>query len=387
VDNLDFKGENVVLSRVDQLSFLIPNLLKSYRGLVAESLISNLNGFLNEIKQGIAISKEGSSPKSIFGRANLNQLMERWIDPYLAELSDAISEERLCQLGDLKCASIDFKCGGSAKWADSLLDISRKTSLRAELPYNQKVSAELDLIRQFILIVQSVISSEKYRGCKYCFRRIISDKACWLHKAGVPDFYKKAVKVDSYKNQDFGEWVDTWKSKRILLGDCVEVACTNYGGVDAYVPAVLVPSEVYEMLKSFTDLPWSDASELLDSFLKSSAPHVYMRVAGVSDEVDCFEQYVYAIYDNQNLDNRYETSTSALWFLLTVMEAEAWFRAEKVAQFSNVRKKDNTERDREIMRLSAEGYSVRKISEKIYSELGLKVGKTTVSNVLRARAE
>lgn len=380
---MDFKDENVGLSKVDELTFLMPKLLKSYRGLVAESLISNLNGFLNEIKRGIAISKEENSPTNIFGRANLNQLIERWIEPYLAELGNVIAEEKLCRSGDLKCASIDFNCGGAVKWADSLLDLSRKTYLCAELPFNQHVSAELDLIRQFILIIQSVVSHEKYRCCKYCFRRIISGKACWLHKTVVPGFYKKTIKVGSYKNQDFGEWLDTWKSTRILLGDCIEVACRDHGGADAYVPSVVVPDEVYDMLKSFTDLPWPDASSLLDSFLKSSAPHVYMRVAGVNDEVECFEQYIHAIYSSQNLDNRYETSTSALWFLVTVMEAEVWFRAEKIAGFSNIREKDNSERDREIIRLSEKGYSVREISKKLYSELGIKVGKTTVSKVLK----
>ena len=89
-------------------------------------------------------------------------------------------------------------------------------------------------------------------------------------------------------------------------------------------------------------------------------------VEGLTTDADSFSDYVRIIYKTNILDNRYETSTSKLWFFFTLLEAEYWFKAEELAKsVPDLRVKNTLKRDDKIIKLRREGMSLRKISNEV----------------------
>jgi hypothetical protein len=150
------------------------------------------------------------------------------------------------------------------------------------------------------------------------------------------------------------------------------------GKVDAYKTSIAIPQDIYNLVKSFSQVDWSAGRNAIDNFIRNELPLLNNVIGGMTREVDSFSEYIRRIYKPRFLDNRYETSTSELWFFFTLLEAESYYKAELEAENTpDLRIKDTTERDKEIMRLRKEGGSYRKIANEI------KVSKSLVEKICK----
>lgn len=365
------------MSKEDQVRSLIDGLLSEYKN-VPESLVERVEGLRDVFKVGIAVdsSGKGRSPY-VFGRTNLSRALLKYLDPRLDELSMLLAAHNYENVGEFGVSKIKFCTENIAGWSKGVLNASRKVALDEKVPKNLQVSEELDLIRQVVLAVNYVINNVVYKCCKYCFRRIISRKACKFHMAGGSDFYRKTVKVARHKNKQALVSVNAWKKRRLILGDNAKFYSSEHSELSIYSPGIIVDVSLYEVLCAFTNLPWKQAKGIVEDFLLFGFPRVYKRLKGVGDVVNSFGGFVKEAYKSEGLDNEYEVSTNPLWFVGTVIDAEAWFEAEEAAEGAvDNRRKDTTDRDQKIKQLYS-SYSLRDVAEKIG------VSKTTVSNVIQ----
>jgi len=376
VDSLNVENVDKKESLEEQLLVSLEKLLSDYNHEISEGLSAGLNALLSAFKcQGVSLTRQNTEqPVLVFGKANLSRLLEKHIDSHIVEMQKVLHDDLNLDIHLTKSSLINFKLSKVSEYCDNLMNAARSVSLNIELNASYRIVSDLTIIRFFILNIYSLVSDFSFKKCKACFRKILSNKYCWLHKTANVDFYQQTIRVMKFQDLENKNFIENWKNKREWLGDHPNLIPSGMGQhklmvneqINSYKNTVAIPHDIYDLVKSFSQVDWKCGKNAIDNFIKSELPMVNTIVEGLTTDADSFSDYVRIIYKPNILDNRYETSTSELWFFFTLLEAEYWFKAEDLAKsVPDLRVKNTLKRDEKIIKLRREGMSLRKISNEV----------------------
>ena len=136
----------------------------------------------------------------VFGKANLSSLLEKHIDSHIVEMQKVLHDDLNLDIHLTKSSLINFKLSKVSEYCDNLMNAARSVSLNIELNASYRIVSDLTIIRFFILNIYSLVSDFSFKKCKACFRKILSNKYCWLHKTANVDFYQQTIRVMKFQN-------------------------------------------------------------------------------------------------------------------------------------------------------------------------------------------
>ncbi|WP_157532802.1 helix-turn-helix domain-containing protein [Moritella dasanensis] len=370
---------------------LLDKLLLEHKSEVSDGLFKNLETLLSDLKKkGVSFTGINKyQPVLIYGKSNLSRLLKQYVDPHLFAMQDALHKHLYLDISLTESSLIDFKYGQVTEYCDNLQRVAKRLSDNVELNIKYNATSDISFIRIFLLNIHSLVSTDSFKTCKVCFRRILSKRYCWLHKSDDNKFYNQTIRVTKFKNVEMNKFIEKWKAKRAFLGDhphLIAMESGQYSGtqgelINADETSVAIPEDIYNLIKSFSQPTWIDGGEAIESFIKHELPLVNRITEEQTKKVDSFSKYVKRIYKSDFLDNRYETSVSELWFFFTLLDAECWLEARIEAEKEpDLRMKNTVERDNEIMKLREEGMSYRKIGKEI------NISKSLVEKVCKSIA-
>lgn len=371
VENIENKT-----SLEERLVVTLDKLLSEYRNAISKDLFNSLNTMLNVLKmKGVSLTDSDKyQPVLVFGKTNLSSLLKDHVDPHLSSLENIFHKHHYPDVHFSECSLLNFRFGGVEEYCDNLLITSQRSSDDIDLNNKYKLTSDITLIRLFLLNIYSLASTYSFKTCKACFRRIFSKKYCWLHKSGDKEFYMQAKRVGKFQDAEIKTFIEKWKIKREVLGEYPNLISQEGGkiigsksdNVSAYYSSVAIPLDIFNLIKSFVQPNWRDGGAAIEEFIKSELPSINKIIGGQTKEVNTFSEYIRRIYTPNFLDNRYETSTSEIWFFFTLLEAESWFDAEFKSEHSpDLRIKNTFIRDEEIFKLRKKGDSFRKIAKEV----------------------
>lgn len=376
MDSLRVENVGKKESLEEQLLVSLEKLLLDYNHEISEGLCAGLNALLSAFKsQGVSLTRQNAEqPVLVFGKANLSRLLKQNIDPHIFEMQKILHNDLNLDIHLTESSLINFKLNKVSEYCDNLLNAARSVSLNIELNASYRIASDLTIIRFFILNIYSLVSDFSFKTCKACFRKVLTNKYCWLHKTANVNFYQQTMRVMKFQDLENKIFIEDWKNKRGWLGDHPNLIPSEIGkyklmvneNINTYKNTVAITQPIYDLLKSFSQLDWKCGKNAIDNFIKNELPMVNTIVQGLTTDADSFSDYVRIIYKPNFLDNRYETSTSELWFFFTLLEAESWFNAEELAKsVPDLRVKNTLKRDEELIMLRREGMSIRKISKEL----------------------
>ena len=367
---------------------LMEMALNDYKKKSSKVLIEKVQALIDKLnKNEISLTdSKNIQPVLVFGRLNMSILLKQHIDPHLLLINESLSEQGNLHTALPECSTLDFTSQRFTDYCDNLLFISKDYANNIMLNHSINVTADLSLIRLILLSIQSATSMLSFKTCKLCFRRILVDKYCWLHKSGASDAYIKRKIHSKNENDELKIFIEKWKDKRKFLGELPNFLPDSFDsldsisaqGIPAYGTSIRISNDIYKLIKSFSQPDWNKGKAALDLFIRKEVPALGNILKGQTDEVDSFNDYVRRVYSPNFLDNRYEISISDLWFFFTLLEANLHFNEmEKARKNYSLKVNQKFERDKKILELKKEGLSYRNIA------IEVQVSKTTVEKVCK----
>jgi hypothetical protein len=376
MDTLVVENVENKTSLKERLVIALDKLLSEYRNSISKDLFNSLNNMLDGLKtKGASLTDcKKYQPVLVFGKKNLSILLKEHVDPHLSALEDVLHKHQYLEIHFTECSQLNFRFSGVEEYCDNLLTASLRLAHDLDLNTKYQLTSDITLIRLFLLSIYSLATTYTFKTCKACFRRIFSKKYCWLHKSGEKEFYMQAKRVGNFQRPELKEFIEKWKVKREVLGEYPNVISkeggniigTNSDNVSAYHSSVAITLDILHLIESFTQPNWCNGGTAIEAFIESNLPLLNKVIGGQTKEVNSFSEYIRRIYTPNFLDNRYETSTSVIWFFFTLLEAESWFDAEiKAGNRPGLRIKNTLNRDKEIFRLRKKGDSYRQIAKEV----------------------
>lgn len=379
--------ESDFLSPSDQLIERIRIVNNFYEIELSKNAIALIDRLIAVLGRGHAwIGSSDRNPRNripadVFGRVNLTRWATNEVGQYLQDLKDRLEargitlEHDFSRYGDELLGPMVDR---------SLLEVSRGLARIGHDFELQVISAEYDLIRRLLHILRTDVPHPRYKCCEGCFRAIVKGRFCGLHKSGQPRHYREVKKVVKQLTALDRNYLLKKKEIRELFGDGIVPFPNKRKIVDSISNSLVLSDYVQGLLGALESMHWSAASILIDKFIEDECPKVYEKVVGLAQEVSSFPEFVERCYSKDVLDNRYDQSRKPFWFLVTVLDAEDWFRAAEASeQVDDGRRKDNVSRDQLIVCLYRSGVSIRKIADIISSSCKSSIKKSTVENVIK----
>lgn len=365
------------MKKEDRLWASLVRGLDLYRVEGSQKLLSDLEGFACAIRGGFVL---GGGGRYQFGKNSITVLAAKTFSPHLERLSRILSDEGFQGCIKIDLSKIHFDTSEAPDLSEVLYGAS--SWLNANTCMIES-AADLSLIRDVVLHINSLYKPSPLKVCRYCFRVALTGDACHLHLVEEGNhrgrYYGAKVADIINGNVQAYELMSNYRSDRLRFSDGIKSSSTE--GAHYEMDFWSSDEEIFAISKSIQNRAWSDAAGYFGSYLNSEFPNIFKRLGSIFTSSTCFDGFVRAAYmSSEGVDNRWDFARDFHWFMRTVGVAEIWFVAEGLLiERGDRRATDTEERDNLILSLSTEDpkLGVRRIAELAGC------GKTTVANVIK----
>lgn len=345
----------------------LEGLLREFDGKCSSAFYSSISEMLNVLKKSESV-KTGSTMYS-WGIATGTGLLSKYVDGHFNQclaIRDSIGfgSDVKIELPS-KILSSEKKVKG---WGFEVADLSQSAWVIKQL----NVASDLELIRLATLILRDYLFKKKeVTYCALCFRVTRTRKYCWHHSSDDPTF-RQNIKIGNVLKSD--EKFKKHLAKRKLRGAYGE----NPKGNAKELSSLLENSNWEESSLALIQL----MREYLPTIFlllgdKLNAPNGLLTYKFLKERYSSLSDFISRVYSPKVLDNRFEASRSAFWFVNTLAIAEGWYKAELETKVNRSKQKRSmSKRNNLVFSLRDQGLSVRKIAEQVG------IGKSRIQKIL-----
>jgi hypothetical protein len=359
------------MTKGDKFKELTVDLKKRFR-LADPSILHGIDNFLSLIaRQELAFAKNNRSGV-VYGRYSVMQNFCNIFNPLLIQL---ISQSRLIddelKFNDIslplvkelissdQCNLYAFKFRNAAAHFDCLAERSHDQNTEFI-----RCGESLKLIAEILQIILSLIRTESFTWCKFCFRRaVVNFEYCKIHYSTnetIQDTnYRKANRT--YKSLDSAV-IQMWAKHRSLRSVGEEsflLVADNSPPKEIYQNETALPmsEEKITFVSDTITKSWSEMSSEWNAIIYCF-PEISKRFTQSAETYTSWDDFVSALF--QALEEPIETTRHPLWAINILKDAEAWFAAE--VKFSDRRQNDTLDK---VAGLYQNGYSEYEIASKL----------------------
>lgn len=354
-------------------SHLIDNLeglLREFEGRCSLVFYSNISEMLDVLKKNGAV-KTGPTKYS-WGIATGTGLLCKYVDKGFSQCLAICNKIGFGSGANIELPSKVLSSEKKVKgWDFDVLDLSQSAWVVKQL----EVASDLELIRLVTLILRDYLYKKEVTYCALCFRVTRTRKYCWHHSSDKPTFYE-IKKIGSVLKSD--EMLKKHLAKRDLRGLYGENPKGNREELSFILENTNWGKSSLALLKILIEyLP--TIFLLLGEKLRASDTLITHKF--LNEQFSSLSDFISKVYAPDVLDNRYEKSRSAFWFVNTLVIAEGWYKAELDIEINRSKqKRSTTDRIENIISLRNQGLSVRKIAELVG------ISKSLIQKILTDKA-
>ena len=344
----------------------LEGLLKQFEVMCSSAFYLSITEMLNVLKKSESV-KTGPTKYS-WGIATGTGLLTKYVDEHFERFLVMCDRNGLDTNVEIDLPSRVLSSEERVKgWELEVAKLIQSAWLLKLL----SVASDLELIRLVTLVLRDYLYKREVTYCALCFRITRTRKYCWKHSSDSPIFHEsKKIGSALKRDEKFGKHL----GKRELRG--------------AYGENPMGNSKELSFLLENPD--WEESSLALIQLMRKYLPTIFLLLGDklkapnglltykfLKEKYSSLSIFISRVYSQNALDNRFETSRSAFWFVNTLSIAEGWYKAELEMEIKRSKKKRSTlERDKLVFSLRDQGLSVRKIAVQV----GL--SKSHIQNIL-----
>jgi len=315
------------------------SLILNFKNEASRELIHDLEKLSSrEIKGSI---NSNQHKHMIFGMIPLNEILSFYITPHLEKISQYLLSSGQPLNVKINITELNLTSHEQDPLFSALLRGSRFLNLRDDLldeksqQQNSIAASDLELIRSFLLSLQSILTKKPKRICQFCYRTTSGKQACTAHlqKHGN-NSHTIAKKTIQKLDQPLKKIFDRFRFQKNKFEKHLIFSTNQDNKISIETNGfILFTDDLHPLIESIENDPWESSSKALMLYLKDNAYNVFLKTQKLFSTSKNFNEFKRDAYlDKGVLDNPNATTDTAYWFIRTVLFAEFWFHAEQLLE-------------------------------------------------------